>query len=281
MKDQPVLAEDDDVLVNVNILDDERYKKNVLIKSKKPGYDAYDEENFDEFGFSVSSVLKKYDEEIDGEKKDSFAIGYTDPNEIKRRQAEIVKQRLANKRLETLELPEMRLASDYYNEEELTKFKKPKRKVRKVKRGMRMLKADDLLPDDEDADGNFRDLGSRNRRIDEDLTNIKIEDDGDLEKQIKHKTLKLKKPITLAKPDIIAEGVKQEPQEEARESRGMRGSIALNSTAEFCRTLGDIPTYGHSGNREDRPDFKDFDMEYANPNVSIISHFQFAILNIH
>jgi len=29
------------------------------------------------------------------------------------------------------------------------------------------------------------------------------------------------------------------------------GSIVLNATAEFCRTLGDIPTYGLSGNRDE------------------------------
>lgn len=29
------------------------------------------------------------------------------------------------------------------------------------------------------------------------------------------------------------------------------GAIILNSTAEFCRTLGDIPTYGQAGNREE------------------------------
>lgn len=29
------------------------------------------------------------------------------------------------------------------------------------------------------------------------------------------------------------------------------GNIVLNATAEFCRTLGDIPTYGLSGNREE------------------------------
>lgn len=28
-------------------------------------------------------------------------------------------------------------------------------------------------------------------------------------------------------------------------------SIVLNATAEFCRTLGDIPTYGQAGNREE------------------------------
>lgn len=30
-----------------------------------------------------------------------------------------------------------------------------------------------------------------------------------------------------------------------------QGAIVLNSTAEFCRTLGDIPTYGKAGNREE------------------------------
>ncbi len=28
-------------------------------------------------------------------------------------------------------------------------------------------------------------------------------------------------------------------------------NIVLNSTSEFCRTLGDIPTYGQAGNREE------------------------------
>lgn len=38
--------------------------------------------------------------------------------------------------------------------------------------------------------------------------------------------------------------------------------IILNATAEFCRTLGDIPTYGMSGNRdEDAGDMMDFEAE--------------------
>jgi U4/U6.U5 tri-snRNP-associated protein 1 len=30
----------------------------------------------------------------------------------------------------------------------------------------------------------------------------------------------------------------------------IQSSISLNSTSEFCRSLGDIPTYGQSGNRD-------------------------------
>lgn len=33
-----------------------------------------------------------------------------------------------------------------------------------------------------------------------------------------------------------------------------KNNIVFNATSEFCRTLGDIPTYGLSGNREDQED---------------------------
>lgn len=131
MKDQQVLDESADLLVNVNMIDNERYKRSVLNKTKKTIYDPYDDdEHFDDYELSKNKILQKYDEEIDGEKKDNFVLGVNNPVEMKRRRAENVKQRLANKRLETLQLPELKLASEYYNEEELAKFKKPKKKVK-------------------------------------------------------------------------------------------------------------------------------------------------------
>lgn len=42
--------EEDDVLINVNIVDDERAEKNVENKKKKPDYKPYDEPQFDEYG---------------------------------------------------------------------------------------------------------------------------------------------------------------------------------------------------------------------------------------
>lgn len=128
LKDQEVLNENSDLLVNVNMIDNERYKRSVSNKLKKPTYDPYDEENFDEYGFPKNKILEKYDEEIDGEKKDNFVLGANNI-EFKRRQMETVKQRLANKKIETLQMAEPKLASEYYNEEELAKFKKPKKKV--------------------------------------------------------------------------------------------------------------------------------------------------------
>lgn len=118
----------EDVLVNVNITDEERYQRNILNKTKKPGYDAYDEDNFDEYGLPKKTVLEKYDEEIEGEKKDNFVLGLKH-KDINKSKIDFVKQRLANKRLESLQLIEPKLASEYYNDEELAKFKKPKKKV--------------------------------------------------------------------------------------------------------------------------------------------------------
>ena len=55
-----VLEEDDDVLMNVNIVDDEKATKNVELKKGKPGYNPYDEEEVDEFGnVSCMSTPKK------------------------------------------------------------------------------------------------------------------------------------------------------------------------------------------------------------------------------
>ena len=78
---------------------------------------------------------------------------------------------------------------------------------------------------------------------------VKLEDDDyELEKKISLKTQKLKKPVISSKPEDIALAIKQET-ENARSDRS--GAITLNSMAEFCRTLGDIPTYGQAGNRDE------------------------------
>ena len=47
-------------------------------------------------------------------KKDNFVLGANNAVEFKRRQIETVKQRLANKKLETLQMTEPKLASPSY-----------------------------------------------------------------------------------------------------------------------------------------------------------------------
>lgn len=53
----------------------------------------------------------------------------------------------------------------------------------------------------------------------------------------------------------VAEHMKQtEMAEDDDNDPDKRNNIVFNATSEFCRTLGDIPTYGLSGNREDQED---------------------------
>lgn len=142
--DNADVDDEDDTLVNVNILDDERAMKNIENKKKKPDYQAYDE--FDEDGlFKERGILDKYNEELQGEKKKSFKLGSkgkydaSDDKYIQRLNEEHKARAI---KIEALN--ELKLATDYMTPQEMEKFKKPK-KVRKVLRKSKMIKADDLL----------------------------------------------------------------------------------------------------------------------------------------
>nr|CAD7412514.1 unnamed protein product [Timema cristinae] len=324
LKDQGVLDEDDDVLVNVNMLDDDRYRKNNEIRRKKPnlhGYDVYQDSEFDEYGnVQDKGVLAKYDEEIDGHKTKMFTIGVclsvkdgvksTSGNvagenaveEQRQRALAAVRQKLNNKVVVSLDTPPLQLAAEYYTEQELeVKFKKTKKKFRKLRR--KPLKAEDLLPlPDAPANEEGIDLGSRQpppetqdlvsglheeskagaarqcRRSGRgrlaamlavialpDLTDIKLEPDDneqlDLQlaltkaRRLKHKESKDSKQSAEEVAKAILKG-------DAEGGTGPGGSIVLNATAEFCRTLGDIPTYGLAGNRdEDAEELLDYERE--------------------
>lgn len=57
----------------------------------------------------------------------------------------------------------------------------------------------------------------------------------------------LNKVILRSQVEEILQQVKDEPSED--EEAG-DSAMVLDATAEFCRTLGDIPTYGLAGNRD-------------------------------
>lgn len=52
-----VLVEEEDVLVNVNIVDQEKAEKNVELKKKKPDYKPYEEEESVDDMVTVSSLF--------------------------------------------------------------------------------------------------------------------------------------------------------------------------------------------------------------------------------
>lgn len=209
-------------------------------------------------------MLYKYDEEIEGEKRESFKLGQENVLERKQAQVETVRQKLANKRIETLGDKQLTLASEYYNEEELAKFKKPKKKIKKLRTKGKILTAEDLEQQLEKT--GIEDIGTRRPKFkNEDFviddmpckmncfvsvknliwafcfnvlaieipTDIKIEEnDDELEKAL-HKARKAKQ-----KDNAITDFIKTEIKGEPEEGNIDGGAIVLNSTAEFCRTLG-------------------------------------------
>uniref|UniRef100_A0A2M4AHJ6 Putative u4/u6.u5 snrnp associated protein n=1 Tax=Anopheles triannulatus TaxID=58253 RepID=A0A2M4AHJ6_9DIPT len=312
LKDADVLDEAaGDTLVNVNMIDDERYKRNVENRKANPqhyGYDVYCQDEVDEFGMPKQrEVLSKYSEEIDGgPRKSSFVIGSNAEEEAreKRRLLEI-KSKLDRKKLDSLVTAPATLVSDYFTETELASFKKPKKKVRKIRQ---KLRADDLLASlpAEEVEASA-DLGSRHSKrstgsggtdrsdlrqtlrqravadvlitddtpaLEEDLSTVKledtVEDDEDLQAVLeKARRLRQKEALISKALPIDPERIKKEVKEEldsegaaAEFDRVRDGTMLLNSTAEFCRTLGDIPTYGTAGNREEDPnEMMDFERE--------------------
>ncbi|CAN8031451.1 unnamed protein product, partial [Ixodes persulcatus] len=164
LKDQGVLDEGDDVLENVNLVDEERAERNRENKKGKPGYQPYDDTEVDEFGIvKKKSLLYKYDEEIEGIKQDKFKIGTGNTEADRERELEIVRMKLRQKQQDSLVMPAPQIATEYYTPDEMSTFRKTKKKVRKTRK-REHLKPDDLepLPGKDDA-FSAKDHGSRRR----------------------------------------------------------------------------------------------------------------------
>ncbi|XP_029655671.1 U4/U6.U5 tri-snRNP-associated protein 1-like [Octopus sinensis] len=307
LKDNQVLTEEQDVLVNPRLHEDEVAIKNNEVKKKKPEYTPYDDEEFtDDFQPRKEAMLSKYDEEIYGKKITSFELGSggkyvpSAERDLERIRKELKQQSQSLVQLSTL-------AREYYTNEEVesakfNKVKKVKRKIRK-----KTLKPDDLLNmSGEVGDArNGNDLGNRKMKVktenpsedakesvsprvevedmdvdqqqpeettilghdDSDIYNSHVVDEDDAMNELYStldKVRKLKQRRERAVPDEIAKTLHhtQSLGSNAFDADMKKSDIILNATSEFCRALGDIPTYGLAGNRdEERDAFLDLELE--------------------
>uniref|UniRef100_A0A915I290 U4/U6.U5 tri-snRNP-associated protein 1 n=1 Tax=Romanomermis culicivorax TaxID=13658 RepID=A0A915I290_ROMCU len=321
LQDKDVLDNDsEEVLINPTLSLHERWSKNAELRKKKPGYNAYEDE-FDDLGnIREKTLLGKYDEEIDGEKKTSFKIGskgLVDPESFKEAVAQ--KLRLAQFRdgCTSLEPAPTRLATEFFTKEEMaTKFKKVKKKVQRVrkrrgciaddeeetnafraddlmkhaepekiddfgsrKRGKGKLKqkyeTEEKIPDEPKEKRKAVDLSKLKVELDdpeisetedyEELSGVVVEDEAENELQsVLQRTRILKQfqePKIKEEPhdeaQLIMRNIKSEPvDDESMEidqqpQNAAKSNIILNDVSEYCRGLGDIPTYGLAGNRDD------------------------------
>ncbi|KAG7154951.1 U4/U6.U5 tri-snRNP-associated protein 1-like [Homarus americanus] len=299
LKDSNVLDGAEDTLINVNIVDDERAEKNLKRKKKKLDEVEYEAPEVDEWGNIVQrTLLTKYDEEIEGEKKKSFRLGIGGGAlAYDEMVPEAVRKIAKLRKLQNLETPQSQLATEYLTESEMVSFRKVKKTKKKKKK---KLTADDLEPIAEES---LVHLGTRNARqarlealqvIDDDISDggqdqntlnvgrtqtlrdlleeeeekVKMEiddveegneseqDDVELQEALarsrRAKIAQASQPSTDKILDLMKEKqakIEEEPMEEDDDDAGL--VMTLNTTDEFCRTLGDLPTYGLSGNRAD------------------------------
>lgn len=307
LQDKGVLEEEEDVLVNVALVDKEKAEKNVELKKKKPDYKPYEEEESvdDMVTFRPHGVLSKYDEEIEGEKKKSFRLGtwgFADGE--RERELQAMKETLRSQ-AQSLQMPALAIASEYYTPQEMVGFKKTKRRVKKIRKKEKVTIADELPDDTRTSDFGSRARGRGRRQAEE------VEEQQQQQQQAESQDRgedppQMSDDIRMAEMDISDEEdyvppepavveedeVEQELQKQLEKQRKLRqkqllkdsgekvaaqiqalaagqgdgdperkNNIVFNATSEFCRTLGDIPTYGLSGNREDQEDIMDFEQE--------------------
>ncbi|PIO27556.1 hypothetical protein AB205_0038870, partial [Aquarana catesbeiana] len=203
------------------------------------------------------SVLSKYDEEIEGEKKKSFQLesgGAVDGSWEKELQS--IRETLHNQ-AQSLELPGLKIASESRG--------RGRRRVEDSDDEEHILK--EALPQSDDLRVESMDISDHEMIPDSPFALEEDELETELEKRLEKnrrlKQLQQQKEGTEKVVSIVKKVTSQKSQDEGDDDDDddKKGSIVFNATSEFCRTLGEIPTYGLAGNREDQEDLMDFEKE--------------------
>ncbi|KAK7571121.1 hypothetical protein V9T40_014725 [Parthenolecanium corni] len=245
LKDKGVLDENEDSLVNVNMLDDERYKKNLDRRRQKQKYDLYEDDEFAEIESQLDKKVLSETARIREEARKEA---------LKNK----LQQYAVGKRLENLSVA-LQPATEYYTEQEMQcKFKKFKKRVKKVRKA-KPLKADDLLrvpvkPESNDDALNYgsrRATSSRTMKLEPavkdepdldtddlpaplpiDTGKIKVEmgDEDDHELQFALHRSRRSMMAESLEPQFKANFTDDISMEDSKEVPGASGSIVLNST---------------------------------------------------
>ncbi|KAK6316874.1 hypothetical protein J4Q44_G00122740 [Coregonus suidteri] len=271
LQDKGVLEEEDDVLVNVGLVDKEKAEKNVELK-KKPDYKAYEEDE------SVDDMVT-YDEEIDGEKKKSFQLSKGGCAEGEREwELQAIRETLRNQ-AQSLEMPALAIASEYYTPQEMVGFKKTKVRVRKIRK-KKALPDELQLDDTRNTDFGSRVRGRGRRQLDEEgqevvnegvcIPGLDVPQQSD-DIRMADMDISDDEDFTPPEPAVLEEDeAEQDLQKQLEKQRKLKQKQLLKDSGGkggragpmACkRTLGDIPTYGLSGNREDQEDIMNFEQE--------------------
>jgi U4/U6.U5 tri-snRNP-associated protein 1 len=212
-----------DMLENINLAEMDRKKKN-LLESKGRAYDAYAEE---EFG-KKKSILSHYDE-LDEQ------IGFQLDNRGKVNVAEVEKKKQSvkdglKKATITLDYEKTREIADYYTNEEIVSFRKPKKSKRKIRK---QQEAEAVATTTIEFPTNITSFSNSNR--DADINSVNFVDDDDLQA-----ALSLARKVNIKKPAQIQ--LNRESSSDSDDGETGTGMI-ISDTTEFVQNLDSTPHY--------------------------------------
>ena len=231
LKDAEIGEEsDEDELENADLNAKQKLEEQLKLKKKRPDYDPTEQDR-------VKNVLSKYDEEIDGKKKQRFTLdGKGNTEDVQRRALDVdgeVKSKGVKINLDMLkdDVP----ASDYVDPSTV-KVKKPKKKKEKKSR-QKAADEDDIVPPTEppkpesmEVDGaetNGVNNGSKKRAFEF--------DDDDLQAKLaeqRRSALKKRKKVDAAE---LARQMREEMPMDEEEPQ--EGGMTLDETTEFVANL--------------------------------------------
>ena len=230
--------EEGDELENLELKEREALTERLSSKIKKPVYDPHAEN--EEGG---STILKHYDETIDGKKRKRFTL---DGQGASLEEREAMKEAVGKKLKSTaisLDILKDVPTSDYTEVTE-AKIKKPKKKKAKATR-QRAADEDDIFPvvtsNGTQANGDAMDLDTGNSHIREAQPKVaestSFVDDEDLQAVLAVQRRAALKKRKREKPEDLAQRIREEAATPEQEVQREEGGMVIDETTEFVANL--------------------------------------------
>ncbi|CAF9934023.1 MAG: hypothetical protein ALECFALPRED_005826 [Alectoria fallacina] len=228
--------EEGDELENLDLKEREVLTERLSSKIKKPVYDPHAEN--EEGG---STILKHYDETIDGKKRKRFTL---DGQGASLEEREAMKQAVGKKLKATaisLDILKDAPTSDYTEITE-SKIKKPKKKKAKTTR-QRTTDEDDIPAETSNGtqtNGDAMDVDGGNAQIPDAQTKVAesaFVDDEDLQAALAVQRRAALKKRKREKPETIAQRIREEAATPEEEERPEEGGMVIDETTEFVANL--------------------------------------------
>ena len=270
--------EEGDELENLDLKEREALNEKLAIKKKKPVYDPHAE--VEDGG---STILKHYDEAIDGKKRKRFTLdGQGASLEEREAMQQAVGERLKAKPMSLDMLKENVPISDYAEISE-AKIKKPKKKKAKTTR-QRVADEDDIFPVEQvnrfQQNGDSMEVDDGNAAI-RSITlkpaeSASFVDDDDLQASLAIQRRAALKKRKKTKPEDLARQMREEAATpDAEETKAEEGGLVIDETTEFvanlernkeeekARAQSAKPQIATSMNEESSPEDEDGDVNMA------------------